>query len=133
MDNNIYIISDDKVNDLKKDWSMNGDVYVVEIDGKLIGSWEDYITKIEKAFDFPTSCIDTVDGYLDWIRDLSWIDKKSYRLVIHNYNYFLTTDPQLKASIMDDFKEIILPFWQDEIQNTVIDGESHSFDVYLVK
>ncbi|MBC1457957.1 barstar family protein [Listeria newyorkensis] len=132
MNNSIYTTSDDNVNDLKKKWSRS-DTYVVEIDGKSVGSWEDYITKIEKAFDFPTSCLDTVDGYLDWIRDLSWIGKESYKLVIHDYNYFLAKEPKLKASIMNDFKEIILPFWQDEVESTVIGGEPNSFDVYLVE
>lgn len=132
MDNGIYVISDNCINDLKKSWSRI-DAYVVEIDGKSVGSWEDYITKIEKAFDFPTSCLDTVDGYLDWIRDLSWIGKESYKLVIHDYNYFLAKEPKLKASIMNDFNEIILPFWQDEVQSTVIGGEPNSFDVYLVE
>ena len=49
--------------------SING-LLLAELQGNDIQSWEEFIGKIEDTFKFPTTCIDSVDRYLDWIRDL---------------------------------------------------------------
>lgn len=45
---------------------------------------------------------------------------------------FFQHEPELKNEIILDFKEIILPFWQEEVVDIVVGGKEKSFMVYLV-
>ncbi|WP_250228384.1 barstar family protein [Anaeropeptidivorans aminofermentans] len=106
--------------------------YLVEINGVDVQSWNDYILKIEEKMKFPTTCIDSIDRYLDWIRDLSWLDSDGYTLIIYSYSQFLSKDARIKAIVMDSLKETVLPFWQEEVERCVVGGKSKPFNVYLV-
>lgn len=98
--------------------------FVVEINVHSIQSWKGYISEIQREFNFPTSCYDSVDRYLDWMRDLSWLEKESYIIIINNFKQFLKKDLKLKREIISDFEEIILPYWE---------RKSKLFLVYLVQ
>ncbi|KQL34056.1 hypothetical protein AN960_20570 [Bacillus sp. FJAT-25509] len=74
-----------------------------------------------------------MDRYLDWIRDLDWIEKDSFAIVIYNYNDFLNTELELKDIIINTFKDTILPFWEEEVERVVVEGKAKSFKVYLVE
>lgn len=56
--------------------------------------------------------------YLDWIRDLEWLNKEAYVLIINDYNLFMRNNTDLKNEIISDFKEVILSFWQDEVEKS---------------
>jgi len=71
-----------------KEEMFDDSVYIVEINGAGIQSWREYVEQIELKFEFPTSCIDSQDRYLDWMTDLAWIKKERIVLVINNYNQF---------------------------------------------
>ncbi|MDI7743145.1 barstar family protein [Lysinibacillus fusiformis] len=108
-------------------------ILFIELEGANIQSWEDYISEIEHKFKFPSSCTDSIDRYLDWMRDLDWLEKEKYILVINNYKYFLKDSKELKNDIIRDFKETILPFWQTEVKDVIVDGKPKTFMVYLVE
>lgn len=131
--NNIKSINNDDLNLLRKKLIENGRTLVVELDGAKIQSWIDYVSEVQSKFKFPTSCLDSVDRYLDWIRDLEWLEQKEYVIIINHFGDFCKDNPSTKNEIILDFEETILPFWQEEIKNTVVEGEAKSFMVYLVE
>jgi len=128
--NKIFKASQPEVEVILK--NVNSDIHVVEIDGRKIQSWQDYISEIETKMKFPTTCIDSIDRYLDWITDLTWLEKKGYILIIYNFTEFIKNDLSLKSELIEDFKRTILPFWQEEIKEVVVNGEPQRFNVYLV-
>jgi hypothetical protein len=74
-----------KCNDIgkiKDELTKFNNLFVVELDETSIHSWTDYIEQIQTKFQFPTSCLDSWDRYLDWIRDLDWLNKDGYVLII---------------------------------------------------
>jgi hypothetical protein len=117
---------------LKERSKENDHLFFAILDGKDINSANDYIEQIQTKFKFPTSCIDNWDGYLDWIRDLDWLEKEEYILVIINFSQFLRDDIDLKKEIISDFEDTILPFWEEEVERVVVDGKPKPFNVYLV-
>lgn len=92
----------------------------------------DYVTEIQSKFSFPTPCADSVDRYLDWIRDLEWLEQEKFVIIINHFSDFCKKNPSIKNEIMQDFEEIILPFWQNEVREEVAGGEPRSFIVYIV-
>lgn len=130
--NSIQSISGKDFKAIKEEISRKSGVFLVELDGSTIQSWKDYVSEIEKKFMFPTTCINSVDRYLDWIRDLSWLEKEEYILVIYNSNSFLIKDLALKNKVVMYFKEAILPFWQSEVEEVVVGGKAKPFMVYLI-
>ena len=130
--NKVYKIDVEEVAEILQRVQGSVNSYLVEICGNEIQSWEDYINKIEVAFRFPTQCTNNIDGYNDWMRDLDWLGKDSYVLIIHGYKKILKRNPDLKKIIMEDFANLILPWWQEEVESCVVEGKAKSFNVYLV-
>jgi hypothetical protein len=136
MQNKIHYVNALEAAEIAQKTRDSGNLHLVEIQGKKIQSWEDYIIKIENLFRFPTTCIDNMDRYEDWITDLDWLEKDGYVLIIHNYKNFLEQDLLLKDIIMEGFADMILPWWQgddeDSVVHCVVGGEAKPFNVYLV-
>lgn len=78
--NKIYHLNPKEVSRIKEKVKNLIDVYLVEINGKEIQSWEDYIKKIEETFKLPTRWINNIDAYNDWMRDLGWLKKRKLYL-----------------------------------------------------
>ncbi len=131
--NKIIEISEFDLMTCLDDIKQNYEAKIIEIDGKCVDSWEDYSRVIEKEFDFPTTCVENMDGYSDWIRDLSWIDADAYIIVIRNANSFLKNNIELKKTIFNHFTESIFPFWEYDVEKYVVDGKRKLFIVFLVK
>lgn len=51
-----------------------------------------------------------MDRFLDWIRDLSWLDSSKIELII----------------------KLILPYWDEIVLYTTVEGKRKEFIVYLV-
>jgi hypothetical protein len=130
-DNKIVNISSTEYNDLKKSVSEDDRILLAELDGRFIKTLGDYLHEIETKFDFPESCDENLNIYFDWIRDLDWLAKDGYTLIINNYKDFLQTSPTTKQMIIDDFREIILPWWQSEVEKHS-GAKAKPFMVYLV-
>jgi hypothetical protein len=127
--NSIVKISSDET--IIQEIRSNSKVFVVEIDGSKISSWNDYVSEIQDKFHFPSPCNDSIDRYLDWMRDLQWIEKDEIAVIINNYDEFLNDDPQLKNDLISDFNDVILPFWQEEVMEVIVEGNPKKFMVYL--
>ena len=66
------------------------------------------------------------------MKDVSWLDTDSIILIISNFNLFLKGEHALKDDIIKDFEDYLLPFWEEEVETTVVDGKKKSFCVYLI-
>lgn len=93
---------------------------MVKIDGHRISCYDDFIKEIEKQLSFPRSCTGSIDRYLDWMRDLSWIKERSIRISIINSQNLTYGKNHV---IIDDINELIIPFWTSDVTKYVVDGE----------
>jgi hypothetical protein len=113
-------------------------VSVVELDGDKIPKFLDYFHLMREIFKFPPVDLwPSLDGYLDWMRDPFLFNKDAYLLVIRNYDKFLSRDKKRKQQVLECFVEIILPWWEGEVEKyCIVDGEPgkpKSFNVILVQ
>ena len=133
--NGIYRIDTSEAVKIAQKAGNSGDMLLLELQGKEIQSWEDYINVLDEVIRFPTSCLVWgygVNRYHDWMRDLDWLEKEGYVIIIHDYGRFLEREPVVKKQIMDDFSDLILPWWQADVENCVVEGKAKPFNVYLV-
>ena len=130
MENKVIYSSTQEVEMLKNGQRDSKEVFIAEIFGKECFFLEEYFNSVSEAFKFPTIA-KGFSGYHDWIRDLSWIEEKEIILIIHDFSLFLGSDSTLKDIIVDDFKQIILPWWDAEVMDCVVGGERRLMKVYL--
>ncbi|WP_289142938.1 hypothetical protein [uncultured Brevibacillus sp.] len=133
IENKVEVVNIEDIKAIKKNVTSDAKIFLAEVNGSTIHSWEDFISEMQDKFKFPTPCFDSVDRYLDWMRDLGWLEYEKYILVINDSKLFLQGKPELKNEIFSDFKNIILPFWQEEVEEVIVGGKAKSFMVYLVK
>jgi len=131
IENKVCNITADELNSIRQE-AKAVDAHLVEIQGNEIQSWDEYLNKIEIAFQFPNEWRVNIDGYNDWMCDLDWLRKESYVLIIHDYSEFLTQNLECKEMIMEIFCDLILPWWQKDVEKYVVNGRSKPFNVYLV-
>jgi len=131
IDNKIYNIRANELNNIRQEAETMG-AYLVEIQGEETQSWDDYLDKIEVAFRFPNEWRVTIDGYIDWMQDLAWLEQDSYILLIHDYPQFLIQALETRKMVMEIFDNVILPWWQTDVEKYCIDGKAKSFNIYLV-
>ena len=105
---------------------------MVEFYGKKFKHFKDYLRHIEKVLEFPRSCEGNIDRYLDWMRDLSWFDYDEYAFFIYDYSLFLQKCKTKERDFIDLFCDVILPFWDKDVENQVVDGKSKKMSVYLI-
>ena len=126
--NQIYQITNKEIEKIKMDCL---ETYIVDIDGGKILNLSQFLDIMTEKFKFPIPS-KSLDSYLDWIRDLSWIDSQEFVLIIRNFSLFLKDDLTTKNEIIDDFKEIILPWWETEVEQCVVGGKAKPFNIYLI-
>jgi hypothetical protein len=129
MENKVHYVSPKRIDEIKSALQNDNATFLAEIDGKLVG--DDYLTVMSKLFGFPTLSR-SLDSYNDWMRDLDWLGKDAYVFIIHNYKEFLENDLSYRQDIIGCFIEIILPWWQEEVEKFCVGGKPKSFNVYLV-
>ena len=134
--NGLYIVNMTELTSIMQGIQNDKTIFVAELQGENIQSWNDYSAEIEKIFHFPSPCRDSVDRYLDWIRDLSWFDDDFFRaryiVIIYNFSHMLVNNIPIRDTIKNTFFRIILPWWDGEIEKFVVEGRRKQFDVYLV-
>jgi hypothetical protein len=99
MNLNFHYVTRSEIHGIRKYYSTNETLYIVQIDGKRIRNLNEYLKEISTQFQFPIPT-KGLDGYLDWMRDLSWLKKDGYVLIIDNYSDFLSEDFKNKDCIL---------------------------------
>lgn len=127
--NTIIELSKEKLVLLSKE-IRKGNCYTIELDGEQIQSKEQFFQSMKEKFDL--SDVSGWDSLTDWMTDLSWIDSNCFKLVIYNYSEFLKDDMPAKELFIETFREDIILFWEKEVLDTVVDGKTKSFNVYLI-
>ena len=119
----------------KKDVNTNyiaENYYIFTIDGNKVSTKKEFFDAVETLFSFPTSCKNKVSRFDDWMMDLSWLDSdRGICIVIDNFEHFLRDDLEFKDLVMDDFRQDILPFWEETVLTTVKDGKTRKMDVVI--
>ena len=107
-------------------------LYSVEIDGKKIKNYNDFMSEMQMKFKFPRDCQGYVDRYLEWMRDLSWIKADKIKITIKNMSFFMIDNPTDRKEALQDLCEIILPFWKLEADKVIVDGKKRDFILSLI-
>ncbi|MDQ1236831.1 hypothetical protein QE450_004329 [Paenibacillus sp. SORGH_AS306] len=127
----IYHVELTDMQKIKNTFAKNESLYIAEIDGKEIQSLTDYLTQMYDIFQFPIPSLG-LDGYNDWMRDLDWLNKEGYVLIIYHFDDLLKQELLIKEQIINNFQDTILPFWRYEITTTVVGGKAKPFKIYFV-
>lgn len=90
--------------------SLTPDMLRIILNGCEFQSINDFYDIMAEKFSFPTSCNGLVARYLDWMRDLSWMNYDSCEIHIVNQNDFLKLNIEDRENILNDFNNIILPY-----------------------
>lgn len=115
MKNHIKKIATQEIELIKKLCSHNNRLYLAEMDGKKINKLDGYISEMNLLFKFQIPSR-TLNGHLDWMKDLEWLNKDGYIFIINNYSQFMKDNPMDKQLVYEIFYEDILPFWDDEVE-----------------
>ncbi|WP_051650608.1 barstar family protein [Lachnoclostridium phytofermentans] len=132
MINRIIFASAKEVKEVKSKLESNDEIFIIEIEGERCLFLADYLNSMSNLFQFPIKA-QGLDGYNDWMRDLSWLNKEQIIIIINDFFKFLQRDTLSKEVIIEDFKEVILPWWESEVTNCVVGGKTKKMLVYLVE
>lgn len=137
MKQKIELVSLNEILDIKNKIEKKSSLFLAEINkNNDVQLLQDYLDVMKDLFQFPfrneMSYKLSLDGYYDWMRDLDWLDKDGYVLVIYNYNDFLNKDLEAKRKVIYGLIDTILPFWKEEVLRTVVEGIAKTIIVYLV-
>ncbi|WP_438349574.1 barstar family protein [Paenibacillus sp. FA6] len=132
MENKIHYVSFNEMIDIKKMIENDNSLYIAEIDSSDVQQLPDFLTTMSSVFQFPFPSR-SIDSYNDWMRDLDWLNKDGYVLFIYSYKDFLSQDLLSQKAVIDGFSSVILPFWQEEVTEVVVEGKAKPFIIYLVE
>jgi RNAse (barnase) inhibitor barstar len=76
------------------------------IDGKYIGDSKSFFTLCSNTFKFPYES-NNLDSFYDWLRDLSWIDKKRIIILFDNYALLEANEPHRFQIIINVFSKAV--------------------------
>lgn len=131
MNNNIYHLSFTQFAAVKRRLQENGNCFLAEIYGKDCETSTQFYKSVSEIMSFPIAS-KSFDGFFDWIRDLTWIVPKRIAFIIYNYESFMNKDKEKRAFLMSAFRDDILPWWESEVKQYVVEGTPRQFDVYLI-
>jgi hypothetical protein len=132
MKHKIEIVLSNEIEDIKQVVKEDSSLFLAEINkNSEIQYKQEYLSKMTQIFQFPIPSKE-LDGHNDWMRDLDWLNKDGYVLIIHNFRTFLNMEPKAKDVIIANFVDLILPFWKDEVSRVVVEGKPKTFIIYLV-
>ncbi len=87
---------------------------------------------MEKRLSFPRPCEEIWERYDDWMTDLSWLNYTEYVFVVEHYNEFLSQDAYGKQCFYESFEKQILPWWESEVVDHMVEGHPMKMNVYLI-
>ena len=130
MMNTVKYVSMQEVPQLKNKYQQDQAVFIVEINGSQCSKLADYLKIMSDSFSFPIEA-KGVDGYNDWMRDLTWIEEKKIVVIISNYTDFLKDDLSSKEVILQEFNQLILPWWDGEYAGCLVNGDELKKDMMI--
>lgn len=105
---------------------------IVVLNGNEILDKTAFFKEMETKMQFPGTCKNKFSRFDDWMTDLSWISAdQGICLIVNNYSKFLSLDPVFKETLIEDFRDNILPFWEKDVLQYVKDGKTRRFDMIL--
>jgi len=131
MKNKIHYVSKIEMASIIKTLQKGNSIYIAEMNGRTVQCELSFFSSMNELFRFPIP-VHGFDGYFDMIRDLDWLTKDGYVLVINNFSEFMNSNLTLKRQIIKDFEDIVLPWWEEEVIKCVVEGVAKSFNLYLV-
>lgn len=105
--------------------------YVILIEGEQCPSLQDYFLYISNYCGFPVPAR-SWDGYNDWMRDFYTIKEKKIALIIVDFKDLFRREPQAKAELIENFETVIFPWWDHEVVDCVVGGETKEFVVFFL-
>jgi hypothetical protein len=95
--------------------------FVVGIDCKEAKDSKSFLKIMWEKLKMPYPQWQHWDGYLDWMRDLDWIEEQNINIVFNNFNDLLSEEPTIKDSVINDFVSVIFAYW-NEVKEEDLDG-----------
>lgn len=135
MQNKILKVTRAEYKNIKSKIDSKG-TYLVEIDGGEIPNVSSFFENIEEQYDFHTlngTWGKNWSAFDDLMTDLDWLDYDKHIIAIHSYDLLFSDEPEARKILMKYLKDSILPFWEEDVLNTVVDGKRKEFTVYLIK
>lgn len=93
------------------------DEYIAIIDGNVAKTSEEFFLCIWEQLRFPYPQYRNWDGYVDWMRDLSWIKEDKIAIIIFNYDKFLENDKEKRRFFSFDLNEVVFSYWAETTEN----------------
>ena len=131
INNKICEVTPEEVDDIIKHKEQDTNVGIVTLDGKQIRTVGDFIAQMEQKFSLP-DCDGNMNCFFDWIRDITFLNKDEYIVIIYNHEEICRCDRTKGDEIIRLFRKTILPWWEGDVENCVMEGKAKPFNVYLV-
>lgn len=135
MKNEILKITREEYQNIKSEIDLK-ETYLVEINGKKIPTVSSFFENIEEQYDFHTlngTWGKNWSAFDDLMTDLDWLAYDKHILAIHSYDLLFSDEPEAKKVLMKYLNDSILPFWEEDVLNTVVGGKTKEFIVYLIE
>lgn len=128
-----FVIDENELRRIQDYYASRPNSHFVIIQGDEVQTRADYLKVIQREFRFHWfDPPEFIDGYLDWMKDLSWLEKDEIGVLFVNFNQFAEQNPSLKiAIIVAELQETILPAWEQGAHRFICDDVPTSFQVYI--
>lgn len=104
------------------------------VDGSNCPDRKSFFENVGREMNFPTPVGSKFSAFSDWMTNLSWLpDERGICLEITEFEMVLKEEPRWKQTLMDVFREDILPFWEDEVTRVMVGGKRRQFYILLQK
>ena len=90
------------------------DGHVAIFEGCEIKNWSIFLKNAWEKLNLPDESHMNWDAYLDWMRDLEWIEEKNVYIIVKEFEKFLCEEPKNKEYFISDFEKTIFPYWKNE-------------------
>jgi len=134
MKNQIINISKNEYQKIKEGIDLSS-TFLAEIDGSQIKTVSELFEALAQAYDFQTlngTWGKNWAAFDDLMTDLDWIPFNNHILSIKHYDELLSSYPAEKSRFIHYLKNSVLPYWEEEVLQCVVEGQAKEFTVYLI-
>lgn len=115
--------------------TLDRNAFLVTLDGEKIRSTKDLFDEISKQFKFEYEGVSWGYNWYafdDLMTDLNWIDNDQIIMIISSYNLFMDDDINEKNRFFNYMSNSIIPFWENQAEESIVQGHRKRFTVYCV-